>query len=103
MWDERFDRIEQRLERLETGQTALRADVSVGFGRFDGRIDDLDQRMHVLHEDVIARIAAIPEYPGPTKAEFASLREMIERRLDPLEAVVREHSAEIEQLKHARG
>jgi hypothetical protein len=59
--------------------------------------------MHVLHEDVIARIAAIPEYTGPTKAEmdqgFADVREMISRRLDPLEATVRQHSIDIEQLK----
>jgi hypothetical protein len=62
--------------------------------------------MHVLHEDVIARIAAIPKYTGPTRAEveqgFADLRELIERRLDPLEAVVRQHSIDIEHLKQAR-
>jgi hypothetical protein len=49
--------------------------------------------MHVLHEDVIARIAAIPEYTGPTKAEmqqgFAELRDAIDRRLVPLEAIAR--------------
>jgi len=62
--------------------------------------------MHVLHEDVIARIAAIPDYSGLMKAEIAhgvaELREVIERRLDPLEAVVRQHSIEIERLKQAR-
>jgi hypothetical protein len=59
-----------------------------------------------LHEDVIARIAAIPEYSGPTKGEiqqgFAELRETIERRLDPLESIVRQHTIEIERLKPAR-
>ena len=84
MSEERFDRIEKRLDGLH------------------GRIDDLDRHMHVLHEDVIARIAAIPEYSGPTKAEFAELREMIERRLDPLERVVRQHGADIERLKRSR-
>ena len=53
--------------------------------------------MHVLHEGVIARIAAIPEYTDPTKAEmdqgFADLRETITRRLDPLEATVRQQPA----------
>jgi hypothetical protein len=58
--------------------------------------------MHVLHEDVIARIAAIPEYAGPTKAEFAELKEMIGRRLDPLEVTVRHHTVEIERLKRTR-
>jgi hypothetical protein len=62
--------------------------------------------MHVLHEDVIARIAAIPEYTGPTRAEmdqgFADIRELIGRRLDPLEATVRQHSIEIERLKRGR-
>jgi chromosome segregation ATPase len=111
MSEERFDRIEQRLDRLEAGQNELRADLKAHagrlesgqqqlrsdleghVGRLDGLIDDLDQHMHVLHEDVIARIAAIPEYTGPTKAEmqqgFADLREAIERRLDPLEAIER--------------
>jgi hypothetical protein len=124
MSEERFDRVEQRLDRLEVGQNELRADLRADVGRLesgqqqlrsgleahvsrlDGRIDDLDRHMHVLHEDVIARIAAIPEYTGPTKAEmqqgFAELREAIDRRLDPLEATVRQHTIEIERLKQAR-
>jgi chromosome segregation ATPase len=95
MSEEHFDRIEQRLDRLKGGQQQLRADLG-----------DLDRHMHVLHEDVIARIAAIPEYSGPTRAEmqqsFADLRETIERRLDPLEATVRQHTIEIERLKQTR-
>jgi chromosome segregation ATPase len=130
MSEDRFDRIEERLDRLQAGQNALRAEMSGHIGRVDGRVDkldgrigkldgrvdkldgrigklenrvgDLDRHMHVLHEDVIARIAAIPEYSGPTKAEFAELREMIERRLDPLERVVRRHDADIERLKRSR-
>jgi predicted nucleic acid-binding Zn-ribbon protein len=86
MSEERFDRIEQRLDRLESGQQELKTSVS----DLGARIDGLDRNMHVLHEDVIGRIAAIPEYSGPSKAEFAELKEMIGRRLDPLEAVVRQ-------------
>lgn len=95
MSEKRFDRIEERLHRLD--------------GRIDtleNRVGDLDRHMHVLHEDVIERIAAIPEYAGPTRAEmnhgFAELRELIGRRLDPLEATVRQHTAEIGQLKRPR-
>ena len=106
MFEERFDRIEQRLDRLEGGQHELRADLEAHGGRLEGRIDDLGRHMHVLHEDVIARIAAIPEYTGPTKAEiqqaFAELRETIDWRLDPLEAIARQHTIEIERLKQSR-
>jgi hypothetical protein len=109
MTEERFDRIEERLDRVEAGQQALRMEV-VGMGqRVDGleqRVEELDRHMHVLHEDTIARIAAIPEYTGPTKAEmdqgFAGIRELIARRIDPLEAVVRRHSIEIARLKRTR-
>jgi archaellum component FlaC len=123
MSEERFDRIEHRLDRLEVGQNELKAQLTAQGRRLDGhdgrfdaldrrvesletRVTDLARHMHVLHEDVIARIAAIPEYTGPTKAEmnhgFADLREMIGRRLDPLEATVRQHSIDIERLKQDR-
>lgn len=69
----------------------------------DGRIEDLDQHMHVLHEEVIGRIADTREYTGPTREEFNELKEMIGRRLDPLEAAVRHHTVEIERLKQAGG
>lgn len=89
MSDERLAAIEEKLNTVAT-----RVEV-----------DDLDRHMHVLHEDVIDRIAAIPT-DGPTKAEmkkeFEDLREAIGRRLDPLELKVTRHSAEIEQLKNAR-
>jgi chromosome segregation ATPase len=131
MYEARFDRIDQRLDTVESGQNELRADVrrldgriehldrdmhalhEAAIGRIEdldrrmhllheaaiGRIEDVDRHMHVLHEDVIARIAATPEYTGPTRAEFAELKEMLSRRLDPLEAAVRLHSVEIDQLK----
>ena len=89
--DQRFGQVEERLDRLETGQVKM-----------SDRIETLDQHMHVLHEDVIARIAATREYTGPTRAEFAELKEMIGRRLDPLEATVRLHSREIDKLKRGR-
>ena len=80
--------------------------VKSELGALATRVDDLDRHMHVLHKDVIDRIAAIPT-DGPTKAEmkqgFDDLREAIGRRLDPLEATVLRHTAEIEQLKNARG
>jgi hypothetical protein len=48
--------------------------------------------MHVLHEDVIDRIAALPT-DVPSRAEMrealAELNESIGRRLDPLEVAVR--------------
>jgi hypothetical protein len=92
MSDERFDRIEQRLDGLETGQTALRDEFRV-------RFDELGRHMRVRHEDVIARIAAIPEHTGPSKAEFDEHRQTIDRRVDTLESVVRQHSSEIAGLR----
>ena len=62
--------------------------------------------MHVLHEDVIARIAAIPDNTARFEARmdrgFADMKETIGRRLDPLEAAGRQHSVEIERLKRDR-
>ena len=95
MSEERFDRIEQRLDQLEYGQIELKeGQTRLQAGQDDVRsaLTDLDRHMHVLHEDVVARIAAIPEYTGPTKAEFAELKEMIGRRLDPLDAAIQHHN-----------
>jgi hypothetical protein len=62
--------------------------------------------MRVLHVDVITRIAAGAQDTAPARAErqrgFADLRELIGRRLDPLEATVRQHSIEIDRLKEGR-
>lgn len=69
------------------------AEIKVDVRRLDERMDDLDRHMHVLHEDTIARFAAIPEYTGPSRAEFyqglAELRELIEQRIVPIETVIR--------------
>ena len=105
MSEERFDRIEQRLDRLEAGVVRLDGRVDDLSGRVDGlsgRVDDLGRHMRVLHEETIARIAATREYTGPTREEFAELKDMIGRRLDPLETVVRQHSIDIERLKRRR-
>jgi hypothetical protein len=121
MSEERFDRIDERLDRVETGQTGLRADVArleacqndlradlTGHvGRLEGRIDDLDRHMHVLHEEAMDRIAAMPESVDALRVEmvrgFAVITEAIDRRLDPLEITVRQHSMDIERLKQTRG
>jgi len=89
------ERMDAGQERLEAGHTALHGEIR----RVDGRITDLDRHMHVLHEQAMATIAATKEYSGPTKEEFAELKELISRRLDPLELAVRHHSVEIERLK----
>jgi chromosome segregation ATPase len=105
MSEQRFDRIEERLDRLDGRMDKLDGRMDKLDGRFDkleARVGDVDRHMHVLHEDVIARIAAIPEYSGPTRTEFAEFRELIERRLDPLERLVRQHDADIERLKRSR-
>ena len=113
MSEERFDRIDQKLTALESrfGDVDRRIDgldrrLESGLGDVNRRIDDLDHQMHVLHEDVIGRIAAIPDNTARLEARmdrgFADLKETIGRRLDPLEAAVRQHSAEIEQLTRDR-
>jgi archaellum component FlaC len=112
MSEQRFNRIEERLDRLDGRMDKLDGRMNGLDGRMDGfdarmdrlenRVGDVDRYMHVLHEDVIARIAAIPEYSGPTRTEFAEFRELIERRLDPLERLVRQHDADIERLKRSR-
>ena len=93
--DQRFDRVDQRFDRLES-----RVD------RIDERLDILNHRVGVLHEDTLSRIAAIDASDLPTKREmaqgFADLRELIERRHDPLELAVRQHTKEIERLKRRR-
>jgi len=88
----RFDGIDQRLERLEAGQTELRTSV-------DQRFDELRRHMGVLHEEALDRIAAVaegfPRLEAKMDRKFAELTEAMGRRLDPLEAVVREHSASL--------
>src|SRR6188768_663020 len=67
MSEERFDRIDERLDRLEVRQEDLKSDVARRFDAIGERFDELGRQMRVLHEGVLARIAAIPEYSGPTR------------------------------------
>jgi len=59
MSDERFDRIELRLDRLEHGQQAMR-----------GEIGELRRHMGVLHEEVMDRLKALTFDPEPLRREF---------------------------------
>ena len=104
--DTRLDRVDARLDRLEAGQNELRTHL-------DDRIDELGQQMRVLHEDVIDRIAATRESPGNSaKNRQQASADDVDRRLDPLEALVpvvkehgvtlRRHDADIERLKRRR-
>jgi uncharacterized phage infection (PIP) family protein YhgE len=90
-----------RVDELAVGQRELQ----VGQKRLDARIEEVDRHMHVLHENVLDRIAAIPT-DGPSKVEVKrwidDQGEAIGRRLDPVEAAVTRHSAEIERLISAR-
>jgi predicted nucleic acid-binding Zn-ribbon protein len=86
--DRRLGVVDGRLERLETGQSET-----------NRRLEDLGRHMRVLHEEAMAAIAATREYSGPTKAEFAELKDLLSQRIDPLEATVRIHSREIDGLK----
>jgi len=74
--------------------------------RMDTMGADLNQRMGVLHENVLEIIASSSERNAVTRGEFqeamADLKETISRRIDPLEVVVRRHSADIAKLKRAR-
>jgi hypothetical protein len=60
-----------------------------------------DQR-RLLHEDVIGRIADAWQPPGATKSEIADVKDSVERRLDPLEAAVRDHAKRIGRLEKPR-
>ena len=70
------------------------------FDRIDGQLQEVNQRFD-------ARIAAIADNTSRLEAKmdrgFADLKETIGRRLDLLEAAVRQHSTEIERLKQGRG
>jgi predicted phage gp36 major capsid-like protein len=102
---------------MDRGFAEVRADMDHRFAEvktdMDSQSAELRRHMGVLHEEALGRIAATQEYTGPTKAEmnhaFADLKETITRRLDPLEAAARQHSAalrrhdaEIASLKRRR-
>ena len=92
--DERLDRMDQRFDRMDER-----------FDRMDERFDSLHEEvrhMGVLYEHAITTLADSHGYTGPTREEFAELKEMIGRRIEPLEKVVRRHSADIEDLKRNR-
>ena len=130
MSEERFDRIEVRLDALDNGVVRLQHDVSKLQGdvvKLQGdvailqgdmtelktdvtglrvEVRDVKHQMHVLHEEVLDRIAAIPDARESLRLEiragFAEIREEFNRRLDPLELTVRDHSIEIARPKDAR-
>jgi hypothetical protein len=86
MSDARFDRIENEL-------TGFRA-------RFDGvdaRLDELRRHTLVLHEAMMERFAAQREFSGPTRTEFAELKDLLRREFGTLKAVVRQNSVDIRQ------
>ncbi|HEY2907095.1 MAG TPA: hypothetical protein VGJ29_14425 [Vicinamibacterales bacterium] len=81
---------------LRAGHEALRADVrelKTGYAELRKSVDDVRHEMHVLHEDVLDRIAALPT-DVVTHAQMQrgldELEERIGRRLDPLTLAVRE-------------
>ena len=103
MWEERFDQVDQRLDRLEVRQDHVeqrldrlgvrQENVEQRLDRLESGQDELRRHMLVLHEEVIATIRAIPD-PEPRlqrmwKADIADLREEVFRHIDPLEAAVR--------------
>jgi len=110
MSDERFDRIEVRLDRLERGQDALRAEVGglradqqglraevgdlrAGQESLRAEVGDLRRHMGVLHEEVLDRIQTLAFDPAPLHREIragdAAVRDELTRRIDPLEAAIR--------------
>lgn len=105
MQEERFDRIDQALREIHQrfdGVDGRFDGVEKRLDGVDGRLDDIKRDMHLLHEDAIERIAATREYSGPTKEEFAELKELIGRRLDPLAALGRDHEGRIRRLETRR-
>lgn len=116
MSEERFDRIESKLEVLETGVARLQTDVTVlqtnvtvlqtNVTELRTDVTQLRHYMGVIHEDLVDRIrgSAMPE--EQLRREWSSglegLRDETERRLRPLEVVVPQHSRDIEILKKRR-
>ena len=81
---------------LQTDVGALQTSVhSLHTGQL--RHEQRMARLEVLHEDSMDAIKQIAESHAATQIlmqkGFADLREAIDRRLDPLEATVRDHSA----------
>lgn len=101
MSEQRFENIEQRLTSVEGKADTLETKLERLEAKVDGlRVemhtlhDDLGRQMRVLHEEVIDRIAALsPDYTQ-IRREFttadAQLRDDVDRRLVPLEAMERQ-------------
>ena len=123
MSEERFDRLDAKFAVLTADVSALTTDVAVLKTDVAGlktdvaglktdvaelRVGqvDLGHQMRLLHEDVIDRIKAIPDSREVIRQEIrnglAEIREEFNRRLDPLERTVRDHSLDIARLKEAR-
>jgi phage shock protein A len=100
---EQLARMDSRLERVERDVAELKTDVAAL------KTDVAELRVHVgvLHEEVLDRLEAtrvtIPWELLATKQELPDDREATDRRLRPLEAVVKIHSAEIAALQRQRG
>lgn len=102
MSDERLGRIETIQDQLLAGQARLESHVA----GLESRVTDLDRHMRVLHEDLVDRITAIADPTAMLRREIregdAAVREDLTRRLDPLELVVRDHSATLARLRNPR-
>ncbi len=94
-----MDLPENALARIERRFDELSAHITA-------QIANHHNEMLVLHEDVVGRIKALAD-PDPSidrriAAGDAAVREELTARVDPLELVVREHSADIDRLKNRR-
>lgn len=89
----RFNGVDKRLDGLETGQKALQTDVGNLRTELNTKITDLGQQMRILHEDTIARIAAIAPHPFATQADVGKVNtrvdDLINQRVVPLETAMR--------------
>ena len=113
MSEERFGRIEFRLDGLQRDVAGLRQDVNelrqdvtvlrqdvgelnVGHSELRTEVRDLRRHMLVLHEEVISTIKALNPAPQieqlrrETREQITALRDEIDHRLTPLELTVRD-------------
>jgi archaellum component FlaC len=93
---ERFGRIESRLDVLSTDVAQIKTDVQGLKTDVEGLkngLSELGHQMRVLHEDTIDRIKDLAPDFGPIRREFkqadADLRSEMDSRLVILEAAVR--------------
>ena len=84
---------EERLTRLEEKVDALQAEMRAGHAELRAGQEGLGHQMRVLHEQTLDNIKALAPDFDPIRREFkhadAELREDIDRRLTPLEALAR--------------